>query len=397
MFSRRTAFERFENEISLHLGRRRAAGLPILDLTESNPTSQRGLGPDQPFLARALSAPGIDRYAPDPCGLPVTRQAIADDMASRGLTVSPESIIVTASTSEAYAYVFKLLADPGDEILAPCPSYPLFEFLAGLESLRLGFYRLGYDGEWFIDFDALRKAVTPRTRAVIAVSPGNPTGAYLKRHELHRLSRFCAERGLALICDEVFFDYALDADMSGTASALEDCEGDCLRFVLSGLSKIALSPQIKIGWLAVRGPDALTAEALRRLEVTADAYLSASTPAQLAVPVILKERLRIQAGMKARLRRSLDALKTLRSSLSSAAWEPLRTEGGWNACLRLPRTRTEEEWVISLLEDEGVLVHPGYFFDFPEEAFVTVSLLAAPDVFDEGIRRIADHVAQSLS
>lgn len=397
MFSRRTAFERFENEISLHLGRRRAAGLPLLDLTESNPTSQEGLGPDQPFLARALSAPGIDRYAPDPCGLPVTRQAIADDMASRGLTVSPESIIVTASTSEAYAYVFKLLADPGDEILAPCPSYPLFEFLAGLESLRLGFYRLGYDGEWFIDFDALQRSVTPRTRAVIAVSPGNPTGAYLKRHELHRLSRFCAERGLALICDEVFFDYALDADLSSVASALEDCDGSCLRFVLSGLSKIALSPQIKVGWLAVRGPDDQTAEALRRLEVTADAYLSASTPAQLAVPALLGSRLHIQSRLKERLRRNLDALKAFRKAQANAAWEPLRTEGGWNACLKLPRTQSEDAWVIGLLEREGVLVHPGYFFDFPEEAYVTVSLLAAPEVFDEGIRRIARCVAQALA
>lgn len=397
MFSQRTLFERFENEISRRLSQRRAAGLPVLDLTESNPTSQEGLGPSAEFLARSLGAPDIHRYSPDPCGLPETREAIARDMALRGVEISPENIIVTASTSEAYGFLFKLLADPGDEVLAPCPSYPLFEFLARLDALGLKFFRLGYDGEWFIDFDAMEKAVTPRTKAIIAVSPGNPTGAYLKRDELDRLSRFCADRGLALICDEVFFDYSLDVDMGKVASAVDCCEGDCLRFVLSGLSKLALAPQVKAGWILVQGPDGLVKEALRRLEVTSDSYLSASTPTQKAVPPILARRLDIQAPLKARLRRNLDSLKATWKSTPDAAWQPLKTEGGWNAVLKLPRTMGEEAWVISLLESQGVIVHPGYFFDFPEEAFVTVSLLVAPEVFDEGIRRIRDHVARSIA
>ena len=396
MFSERTRFERFENEISRRLSRRREAGLPVLDLTESNPTSQAGLSPSAEFLSSALSGPGVARYLPDPCGMPETREAIAADLALRGISLSPDNLIVTASTSEAYSYLFKLLANPGDEILAPAPSYPLFEFLARLESLSLKFYRLGYDGEWFIDFDALSRAVTPRTRAVITVSPGNPTGAYLKRSELNELSLFCAERNLALICDEVFFDYSLDADLRRTASVLEDCSGDCLRFLLSGLSKLTLSPQIKVGWLGIRGPETLVEEALRRLEVTADSYLSASTPAQLAVPKLLGSRCNIQKSIKSRLRTNLDFLKQLWKSTPDAAWQPLKTEGGWNGVLKLPRIMSEENWVLGLLESQGVLVHPGYFFDFPEEAYVTVSLLPAPEVFSEGMRRIDSFVKGTL-
>ena len=394
MFSAKTRFETADNAISRHLAARRARSLPVLDLTESNPTSQPTIAPSADFLNRCLFDERVHLYAPDPCGLPETRQAIARDYAEHGIDLSPERIIVTASTSEAYAYLFKLLANPGDELLAPAPSYPLFEFLAGLESLCLGFYRLGYDGEWFIDFGALEEAITPRTRAIIAVSPGNPTGAYLKRGELDRLSELCARRDLALICDEVFFDYALDVNTGDIACALADCQGDCLRFVLGGLSKTALAPQIKVGWLAVRGPDDLVAESLRRLEVIADAYLSASTPAQLALPRILAARPSIQSAMHHRLRHNLDALKAFHRDHPSAAWQPLRVEGGWNAVLRLPRTRSEESWVLSLLDEAGVLVHPGYFFDFPEEAFVTVSLLVAPEVLLEGLAALDAHVGQ---
>lgn len=395
MFSARTRFESVENEISRHIAVRRAQGLSLIDLTESNPTRQPGLGPGAPFWADCLSDPRIERYSPDPCGLAETRMAIARDIAAHGIDLSPEQLIVTASTSEAYAYLFKLLGNPGDQILAPAPSYPLFEFLAGLESLDLGFYRLGYDGEWFIDFSALEGAITPKTRAIIAVSPGNPTGAYLKREELDRLSTLCAARDIALICDEVFFDYALDVNLDAIASALEDCKGNCLRFALSGLSKAALAPQIKVGWLAARGPSPLVKEALRRLEVIADAYLSASTPAQLAVPKILEARRALQAPMCARLSENLAALRSFWRNSRRAAWQPLKVEGGWNAVLRLPRTRSEETWVLSLLDEAGVLVHPGYFFDFPEEAFVTVSLLVDPEVLLEGTRRIDAHIAQS--
>lgn len=394
MFSARTRFQCAENAIARHLARRKERSLPIADLTESNPTRQPELSPGARFWASCLADPHIDRYAPDPCGLVEAREAIARHLAARGVDLSPERLIVTASTSEAYAYLFKLLGDPGDRILAPAPSYPLFEFLAGLESLDLGFYRLGYDGEWFIDFSALEAAITPRTRAIIAVSPGNPTGAYLKREELDRLSALCAARSVALICDEVFFDYALDVQWHAVASALEDCDGNCLRFVLSGLSKAALAPQIKVGWLAVRGPSSQVDEALRRLEVIADAYLSASTPAQLAVPKILEARRALQAPMRARLSHNLDALQSFWRAAPRAAWQPLKVEGGWSAILRLPRTRSEEAWVLSLLDEAGVLVHPGYFFDFPEEAFVTVSLLVEPGVFLEGMRRLDAHIAR---
>lgn len=394
MFSVRTKFECSENKIAQHISRCREQGLSFIDLTESNPTTQAALCPEAAFWNGCLSTPGLGHYLPDPCGLPEARWAIVQDLATRGIELSAEHLIVTSSTSEAYAYLFKLLADPGDRLLVPAPSYPLFEFLAGLESLQLDFYRLGYDGEWFIDFSSLEEAITPRTRAIIVVNPGNPTGAYLKRDELDRLSKLCAARGIALVSDEVFFDYALDVSSTSVTSALESCEGNCLRFALSGLSKMALAPQLKVGWLAVRGPDRRVNEALRRLEVTADAYLSVNTPAQLALSRILDMRRSLQAPLQSRLRENLKALNGFWRDQTRAAWQPLRTEGGWSSVLRLPCTRAEEAWVLSLLDEAGVLVHPGFFFDFPEEAFVTVSLLAAPEVFLEGIARLDAYVAQ---
>ncbi|HEY3449300.1 MAG TPA: pyridoxal phosphate-dependent aminotransferase [Myxococcales bacterium] len=383
MFSTRTRWDATANPLAEAIARRRASGLALLDLTESNPT-RAGLGFPREALLAALADDRAAVYEPHPLGLERARAAIAGYYASRGLEALPDRTVVTSSTSEAYAYLFKLLCDPGDEVLVPEPSYPLFGYLAGLESVVPRGYPLRYDGDWHVDREALRQAVGPRTRAVIAVSPNNPTGSYLKRDELAFLSNLCAERGLALLCDEVFADFPLEALPDRAGGVLE--QHAALAFALSGASKVAALPQLKIGWLVASGPEALVAQAMERLEIVADCYLSPSTPAQLALPAILARRDLAQEPLRQRLRENLSTLDALRTS--SSAWQRLRVEGGWSAVLRIPAKRSEQDWVVRLVEEEGVVVHPGFFFDFPSPAFVAVSLIVPPAEFREGLGRI---------
>jgi len=295
-----------------------------------------------------------------------------------------ERILLHASTSEAYAFLFKLLCDPGDQVLVPRPGYPLFEFLAELESVEVRSYPLAHDGEWHLDVAALEAAITPRTRAVVIVSPGNPTGAFLKQAELEALDALCAERELALVSDEVFADFAFREDPRRAPSLAQG--GRALAFALGGLSKSCGLPQLKLAWTAVSGPPALRAPALARLEVVADTYLSVSTPVQVAAPSLLERRAELQAPIKERVTANLESLREALGSGSPATlYEP---EGGWSAVLRVPATSTEEERTLRLLDSHGVLVHPGYFFDFPSEAFLVVSLLTPPAEFREGIARV---------
>jgi len=302
--------------------------------------------------------------------------------ASRGVAVDPERILLTASTSEAYAYVFKLLCDPGDRVLTPAPSYPLFETLASVESVRADPYPIVFHGAWEIDTAALRAAVRAETRAVAVVSPNNPTGNFLKRRELSALR----EIGLPLICDEVFGDYAFGTDPERVPTVAS--EQDLLTFTFSGLSKVAGLPQMKLGWIVVSGPGA--AEALERLEVIADAYLSPSTPVQVAAPRLVAMREVIGRAIRERVRENRDAAAALVGSASPCTLLPV--EGGWYATLRFPRIRTEEEWILGLLEERGVLVHPGHFFDFHEEAYGVVSLLTPPAVLREGLARLLEYL-----
>jgi aspartate/methionine/tyrosine aminotransferase len=320
--------------------------------------------------------------------MPAARDAVSAYYTARGLRVAPAHVLLTASTSEAYCYLFKLLTDPGGEVLVPSPSYPLFEFLADMESVAVRPYPLEYHGAWRIDIAALEAALTPRTRAIILVNPNNPTGSYVKRAELGMLTSLCAARGIALISDEVFADYALTEDPE-RVSSLAGVE-ECLAFSMSGLSKVAGLPQMKLGWIVAAGPPALRSEALEKLEWIADTYLSVSTPVQCAAPALLAAAETVQRQIR---ERSAANLAFARAALDDSAANILAVEGGWYITLQVPRIRSEEEWTLRLLEHDGVLVQPGFFYDFESEAFLVVSLLTAPGIFREGLPRIAAAVA----
>jgi aspartate/methionine/tyrosine aminotransferase len=384
MFSARTRWDLTPNRLARIVEAKRAAGEPVIDLTESNPT-RAGI-PDPSGLLTPLADPVALRYEPTPWGLEPAREAVAADFARRGFPLRPDRILLTASTSEAYSFLFKLLCDPGDEVLVPRPGYPLFDYLAGLESVRVVSYPLEYDGAWRLDVAALATAVTSRSRAVVTVNPNNPTGSYLKRDEARALRALCAERGLALISDEVFADYALREDPSRMGSVAEDGSG--LAFALGGLSKSCGLPQLKLAWIATSGPEGIRKEALSRLEVVADAFLSVGTPVQVAAPSLLARGAELQAPIQARLRENGETLRS-RLAVSSPA-RLLEPEGGWYAVLRVPATHPEEIQVARLLEQSNVLVHPGYFFDFPTEAYLVLSLLPPPPLFALGLGRILD-------
>jgi alanine-synthesizing transaminase len=381
-FSRRVPDELAPNRLARAVAARRAAGAPLLDLTETNPT-RVGLVHSPDVLAALSDAAGLV-YDPQPFGSPDARAAVAADYARRGLAVDPARILLTASTSEAYAYLLKLLADPGDEVLVPVPSYPLFDHLARLEAVRPVPYALEFDGAWRLDPVALARAVTEATRAVFVVSPNNPTGSYLKRAELDAVAALCAARGLALVGDEVFFDYPLDPPWAPRASVLE--ARDALVFGLGGLSKAAALPQLKLAWIVVGGPAPLAEAACARLEVIADTYLSVSTPVQIASRALLAAGAAVRRAVQARIATNLSALR--RAAARAPACRVLPVEGGWSAIVQVPATRAEEALVVELVEQDGVLVHPGYFFDFPREAFVVLSLLPPPAAFAEGVARL---------
>jgi len=383
MFSARFHWDQSPNRLTRLLADKRRAGAAILDLTESNPTRAGFSYPAE--IAEALADPRALRYDPQPAGLLTAREAVCRYYAEAGYPVAPDQVLLTASTSEAYAYLFKLLADPGDEVLVPRPSYPLFEFLATMESLRVVSYPLVYHGAWSIDCDTLATAITPRTRAIVLVNPNNPTGSFLKRDEL----RFLQARGIALMSDEVFADYAFtddDARVRTLAGSIET-----LSFSMSGLSKVAGLPQMKLGWIVISGPAAARAAARDKLEWIADTYLSVSTPVQHAASRLLELGKDIQQQIAARGRANLEFLAS-----AIGAESPCRTlavEGGWYATVQLPRIRREEEWALDLLQQDNVLVQPGFFYDFESEAYLVLSLLTEPGTFQEGCRRLLGRVA----
>jgi aspartate/methionine/tyrosine aminotransferase len=384
MPSSRSAFDLSLNPLARALARARAAGRPILDLTESNPT-RAALPYTAGGILAAIARPEALRYEPAPFGLAPAREAVARDLSAHGPPVDPGRVLLTASTSEAYAFLFKLLCDPGDEVLVPRPSYPLFEHLAQLEAVRAVPYRLAYDGAWHVDLASLQAAVSQRTRAVVVVSPNNPTGSYVKRSELDAL----ASLGLPIVSDEVFARYPLREDGTRALSALEAREAP-LVFALGGLSKLAALPQMKAAWIAVGGRGPQAEDALERLEVIADAFLSVGTPVQHALPELLASCGAVRAAVVARTRANLDAL---RAATGGSAVSVLDAEGGWYATLRLPRTRPEEDWVVAFLDADDVYVHPGHFFDFEDEAYAVVSLLTAEPALREGARRIVSRVS----
>jgi aspartate/methionine/tyrosine aminotransferase len=383
MFSSRVPPQLDPNRVSRAIRAARAHERPLLDLTLSNPT-RAGLD-YPPNLLQSLASPRGLVYDPQPLGLHEPRQAVAETFAQRGLNVAPDAVVLASSTSEAYSVLFKLLCEPhGSAVLVPVPSYPLFDHLTRLEGVTPLPYRLDYHGRWLLDTGSLDRGWTPDVRAALAVSPNNPTGSVLSDVEIGELAHRCATRDAALILDEVFAEYWLESP----AQPVVQSELPSLTFRLGGLSKSAGLPQVKLGWIAVQGPQALVREALVRLELICDTYLSVSTPVQIAARCLMDETAVIRDRIGARIRRNHQSLRTAVRGYPSV--ELLHAEAGWSAILRVPSIHGEEHLAIELIERDGVVVHPGYFFDMPHEAFLVVSLLPEPGVFDDGVGRLLE-------
>ena len=388
MFSRRTAWKLTPNDFTEAQKETAAAGREVLDLTISNPT-RAGLRYDEEPILKSLANPEAFDYDPQPKGLHSVRQAVVtyylDDHA---VDIDPESLVLTTSTSEGYSYVFRLLCNPGDEVLVPKPSYPLFEFLADLQDVKLVPYPLIYDHGWQLDFPSIHKAATDQTRAVVVVHPNNPTGSYVSEAERSELNEFCRDRNLSLIVDEVFLDYAHDGVPRRTFAANQEA----LTFTLSGLSKISGLPQMKMAWIATSGPKDKNKDpvktALARMEVIADTYLSMNAPIQLATPVLLDQRKLIQPQLLNRVRANLRDLDRQLANQNNC--RRLDVEGGWYAVLHVPVTQSDEDLAISILRKVSVLVHPGHFYDFPSDGYLVVSLITPTDDFGQGIGQILE-------
>jgi aspartate/methionine/tyrosine aminotransferase len=377
-FASRTDTDRTENELTRRV---RALGEPPIDLTVSNPTAA-DLPYDGPAIRAALGDPAIVEYAPAAFGLESAREAIAGLYRDRGVAIDPSRILLTASTSEAYAHLFRLLVEPDGTVLVPAPSYPLFESIAAYTDCRLERYALAYDGRWRIDLESID---AKGARAIVVVSPNNPTGSFLTRRELDALVAL----GVPLIVDEVFADYAFEPPELRSALV-----ADGLVFVLSGLSKLAALPQLKLGWIAVGGPPPLAGEAIARLELVLDTFLSVNTPVQVGLPALLAASEPTRAAIRTRIRENHSAIA---SALRGSAATLLACEGGWYATLRLPAIRTDEAWALEILDRERVLVQPGYFFDAPPEpVLAVVSLLCPQAAFREGTARLRRAIDASV-
>jgi len=389
MFSTRTSWDRTANPLAIAVEQARAAGRSLIDLTESNPT-RAGIFGLEPLIGELGDARGAV-YEPAPLGHDEARNAVAAYYATRGLRVNPTHVVLSASTSEAYSWILSLLSDTGDTVLVPRPSYPLLGWIAASQGVRLVTYPLSRDAGFRIDLHELAGAIDERTRAIVLVHPNNPTGHFVRKEDARALAALAKQHGLALIVDEVFGDYAHGDLPNGALPSFLDLSATeaPLVFVLSGLSKVLLLPQCKLGWTVVTGEPPLVEEALARLELIADTFLSVATPIQLALPALLGAQPRVRRAVLERVGRNLATLDGAIAELGREA--PLRrlpAEGGWYAVLEVPRVHDEDAWTELLVREEGVIVHPGYFFDFDRDGFVVVSLILAPELFAEGARRL---------
>lgn len=387
MFSKRTDWKLSQNRFTEAQQEMRAADARILDLTVSNST-RCGLRYDAEKILDALRNPAALDYDPQPKGLLSAREAVTRYYrdAHNLPDLDPESILLTTSTSEAYAYAFRLLCNPRDEVLVPQPSYPLFDFLADLQDVKLVPYSLVYAHGWLIDFHSLAQALTSRTRAILLVHPNNPTGSFVHPEQLSTLHQLCRENNLALIADEVFLDYSHDHATRRTFAA----NRDALTFTLSGLSKICALPQMKVAWMVTTGPEEHVKPALARLEIIADTFLPMNAPTQLATPVLLDQRGNMQAQLMERILGNREEL--CQQLAGNKHCELLDLQGGWYGVLRVPATQSDEDLAIALLRGRSVLMHPGHFYDFPADGFLVVSLITPQTEFREGIARVLDFI-----
>jgi alanine-synthesizing transaminase len=386
VFSSRSGADLTPNRLARALSELRANGTPFIDLTLSNPT-RAGFDYPEDFLAPLANPRGLV-YEPSAFGLLEARRAVAADYARQGIRLAPDRIVLTASTSEAYSLLFKLVADPGDEVLVPRPSYPLFAHLARLDAIVPREYDLEYHGAWSIDLASVERAVTPRTRALLLVSPNNPTGSFVTETELDRLIHICAPRGIAIIADEVFADYELLPGSARRQARVLD-RADVLSYSLGGLSKSVGLPQVKLAWIAAAGPDDAVTKSIDRLELICDTYLSVSTPVQAAAAELLGRGAMIREQIVARVSANYRTL--VGRAAATPSCRVLHADGGWYAIVQVPAIEAEEDLVLRLLTRDGVLTHPGYFFDFPREAFLVVSLLAPPAPFATAVDRLFRH------
>ncbi len=383
-FSNRTNWELSANRMNMALDELRAANTDVIDLTESNPTRCGFSYPDN--ILKGLSNSANLCYLPESKGMRHARQAVCDYYASNGVAVDPESVVLTSSTSEGYTFLFKLLLNPGEKVLIARPSYPLFQYLIELSDAVYDFYPLNYvQGRWQIDFEALEKMIDTDTRAVILVNPNNPTGSYITQEEMDELNRICLRHNLAIISDEVFFDYRLNpADKQGVSFSRN---AKVPTFVLNGISKILGLPQMKLSWILVQGPQDAAGEALKRLDMIADTFLSVNTPVQNALPLWFQARGLLQTAILNRLRKNHKAVKEFACVHKLTFFE---SRGGWYAVVHSSIIKDEEDWILDLLVRKHVLVHPGYFFDFPEEGNLVLSLLPDEKDFQKGLGLMAD-------
>lgn len=392
MFSSRTNWDLRPNKLSKLLQEKRERGEQIIDLTESNPT-RCGFIYDPRLTLESLSTRRSMTYEPDPKGILSARLAVAEHYSSQGIDLHPDHILLTASTSEGYSFLFRLLCEAGDQVLFPKPSYPLFEHLAQLNDLEPLCYRLQYDGEWRVDLSSIEEFLSPRTRAIVLVHPNNPTGSYITQDEWGKLEQLAAHTNCAIIVDEVFTSFEWSENAHHVKSFAR--QSNVLTFTLNGLSKLAGLPQMKLAWLTVSGPSPVASQAIDRLEMISDTYLSVGTPAQQALPLLLQNAGHIGDQIRERVRSSLQVLQS--QLRPPAPLSLLHGEGGWSAIVRIPNTRSDEAWAFELLSSHNVLVHPGYLFGFDKGEFLVLSLLPKTDVLKSALPLIVDVVARTSS
>ena len=386
MFSTRTNWNHSPNRLSALAGERRRSGISPVDLTSSNPGECGFVIPPE-VLHQALSHPDSSSYQPDPRGLVCARQAIARYYSSIDTSVDPDRILLTSGTSEAYSYLLKLLCNSGDAIAIPHPGYPLLEYLGALNDVHLRSYRLAYDGEWSVDFESMEEAMAEGVRAVILVHPNIPTGSFLKQDEFDRVCRMARERDCAVICDEVFRPYAFQPD--ARRADIPSHAAPPLLFILNGISKLLALPQMKVSWMIVDGEAETAEEAMRRLELIADTYLTVGTPVQRALPELLEIGVPVRERIRTRTR---DQYHSLQRILEGSGASVLACEGGWNAVLRLPAVRNDEEWAYEILSQLNILVQPGHYYELESDSHVVLSLLTPSDRWEPSLRQLRNFI-----